>query len=147
MMNIFRNLSCLFHWLRYPAVFLSFSIFSSFRSTFIFPSVFSPFLSAAVKVTYFELSPYSDFFACDALKFFAFSTCFFISKICLSANFWLNVTTRFSFNFTVFFHPLPGMGNHQCILLFYKAYAHPCLLLPGNHFLTAPMFFLFPEAA
>lgn len=71
----------------YPASFFAFSIAFSFISTLTFPAVFVPFLSVEIKVTYLELSPYSDFFAPHALRFFAFSTCRLVSYICSSASF------------------------------------------------------------
>jgi hypothetical protein len=47
--------------------------------TFTLPSVSLPFLSAAVKMTYFAESPYSDFLACEAFRSLAFSTSLLIS--------------------------------------------------------------------
>lgn len=63
----------------YPANSIDFSISFSLIVTLILLFVLSPFLSTEVKVTNLAQSPYSDFFACEAAKSFAFSTSFFIS--------------------------------------------------------------------
>ena len=74
--------------------------------TLTFPPVSFPFLSAETKFTNFAHSPYSDFFAWEALRFWAFSTSLFISWICFFASAGLKVTTLFSVIVTFLFLPV-----------------------------------------